>query len=138
MSVYRRGLCDACYTRHWLRGTLEDIADPHIVRPPLPLGAYILCESGYAMIKTESGTQWEHRFVMERAIGRKLLSTESVHHKNGIRSDNRIENLEIWHTNGGKQHSGQRVADLISYLVEYHRDDIILALTESRETTSVE
>lgn len=53
---------------------------------------------------------------MESVIGRPLLKTESVHHKNGIRYDNRPENLEIWVT--GFQPAGQRVRDLVAFAEE--------------------
>ncbi len=44
----------------------------------------------------------EHRYMMEKKLSRNLRRSEIVHHKNGICTDNRIENLEI--INGVGQH----------------------------------
>jgi len=56
----------------------------------------------------------EHRLIMEQVIGRNLLSGENVHHRNGVRVDNRPENLELW-VGRGSQPSGQRVVDLVAW-----------------------
>lgn len=58
----------------------------------------------------KDGWEFEHRIVMEKALGRYLLPDETVHHKFGIRSDNKIENLELWIK---PQPSGIRVEDAV-------------------------
>lgn len=49
---------------------------------------------------TKGGYYLEHRFVIEKKLGRFLSKTEVVHHKNKVTNDNRIENLEVYSTSG--------------------------------------
>ena len=67
-------------------------------------------KDGYINILINGKKIPEHRYIMEQILGRPLIKGESVHHKNGIRNDNRKENLELW---VGNIRYGQRAIDII-------------------------
>jgi len=76
-----------------------------------PVGVPTIDACGYVRV----GKKKQHRMVMEEILGRELLPGESVHHINGIKHDNRPENLELWVTG---QPSGQRVSDMLVWARE--------------------
>ncbi len=63
---------------------------------PLWKGGRRMHSGGYIVVWIDKRTyELEHRLVMERYLGRKLSFNENVHHKNGIKTDNRLENLQL-------------------------------------------
>lgn len=114
--IHAQDLCSKHYARFIKYG------DPSSILRREP-GSGSINENGYKLIwnpnhpnANASGRILEHRLIMSNFLNRPLLDTEYVHHKNGNRMDNRIENLELCCNQS--QPPGQRVEDLIKWAYE--------------------
>lgn len=111
-----KGLCNGHRARQ-RRG--EDVNTPIAKRRPGEWGKPLRNQQGYLVcirwVEGKVQRRVHHRIVMEQHLGRDLLPHENVHHINGVRDDNRIENLELWSTS---QPAGQRVADKVAWAKE--------------------
>ncbi len=115
-----KGFCKPHYDSVIVRGSTPG---SHIrqLHPRVPGDLYIWA-NGYVSVylpdhprALANGYYPQHRQVMEQVIGRVLLESEQVHHRNGVRNDNRPENLELWTKS---QPAGQRVVDLLAWARE--------------------
>lgn len=88
------------------KGTTDD--------PPEPKG--YINKQGYRMISVNGKGVLEHRAIMAEHLGRDLYPEETVHHLNGIRDDNRIENLQLFSSRHPKGHT---VEEMILFCIEY-------------------
>lgn len=109
------GRCQRCYKDALARGE----------RVLAPKGTGSVNRHGYRRIQRpghpnawKGGGIFEHVWVMSEHLGRPLLPGENVHHRNGVKDDNRIENLELW---SSSQPAGQRVEDKVTWAVELLR-----------------
>lgn len=119
---YARGICRRHY-QNWLRYRNPTYKKPRIHRTTHG-------KSGYASVLAPEHPRadarqrvLEHVLVIEGYIGRYLYPHEQVHHLNGVRDDNRLENLELWSTS---HPSGQRVRDKLTWalaLIDQYGDD---------------
>jgi hypothetical protein len=114
---YSKRMCSLHYNRLRLSGS---VGPADVKKRANGTGTiYTDPRSGYVYVRAwqdgELRQQLQHRLAMIEYLGRDLSPDETVHHKNGDRADNRIENLELW---SSMQPKGQRVADKLAYARE--------------------
>jgi hypothetical protein len=129
-----KGYCAAHYKRFLTTG------DPRADQPIREVAGEGFLSHGYKYLSVPDEVRYlvpgetkvsEHRLVMAKSLGRPLRADEHVHHKNGVRTDNRLENLELW---SSAHPTGSRVADLVEFalviLTRYRDSGMVLEAGE--------
>lgn len=126
---FARDLCRLHY-RRWQRDGATGPAR-RLKGPRRPLGMRFTDAGGYVRVVIPGRPEFEHRLVMQRTLGRPLRPFETVHHVNGLRDDNRPENLELWVK---PQPAGRRAEDLAAWVVEQYPELIEAAMASSPQS----
>lgn len=122
-GVYWRTVCECGNERVFSTGSLRSGAAISCGRHGRFRGARYVKSSGYVEVSLRPDDPYavmgrvkgnvvlvpEHRYVMAQHLGRPLEAHENVHHVDGSKTNNSLENLELW---SRSQPSGQRVGDL--------------------------
>ena len=116
--AHAKGYCATHYKRAVKHGEVHDDVPIRIVSGEGWMSHgywYVMVPAELRHLTGGESQMAEHRLVMAQHLGRPLAPGEVVHHINGDRTDNRLENLELWSTT---QPKGQRVTDKVAYAVE--------------------
>lgn len=123
-----KGLCSTHYSRLRRHGTTDDLR-----RKPAQTVADVkwrVNQYGYVVGNLMGRAVSQHRILWEEHHGRKLERHENLHHKNGIRHDNRIENLELW---AEPQPTGQRPEDLVAWVIDHYPNMVKQQMAELKK-----